>query len=192
MIRYPCILVTNDNSSMLSVEPTIINPQVEQFPVVVINDSIITMKVPGKENAFADFLSCKYKVNKTNDDPSTSKYTTNVDSINIVETKAQFWKKTAPQLQVDLEAPKTPEEEKIVDPSDLPNQDPWLFRQQQIIDGQEIDITLGRTCQKLDQQSHSIQNDKEKPTQNLTSNHNEALKALGGSEVASKKRFDEK
>uniref|UniRef100_A0A915JIT9 Uncharacterized protein n=1 Tax=Romanomermis culicivorax TaxID=13658 RepID=A0A915JIT9_ROMCU len=135
----------------------------QQFVDKIVTKSNLDTKqkgyVLGKENAFADFLSCKYKVNKTNDDdPSTSKSTTNGDSINIVETKAQSRKKTALQLQVDLEAPKTLEEEKTVDPSDLLNQDPWLFRQQQIIDGQEIDITLGQTCQKLDQQT-SIENE---------------------------------
>uniref|UniRef100_A0A915HTM1 Uncharacterized protein n=1 Tax=Romanomermis culicivorax TaxID=13658 RepID=A0A915HTM1_ROMCU len=87
--------------------------------------------VLGKENAFTDFLSRKYEVNKINDDePSTSKSSTHGDSISIIKTKAISKQKTATQPQIDLEAPKTPEEEKIVDPFDLPNQDPWPFLQQ--------------------------------------------------------------
>uniref|UniRef100_A0A915JDG5 Uncharacterized protein n=1 Tax=Romanomermis culicivorax TaxID=13658 RepID=A0A915JDG5_ROMCU len=78
-----------------------------------------------------DFLSRKYDVDQPDDDkPSTSDLRTNGDSINILETRARSRQKLAPQPQDDLEAPETPEDENIIDPSNLPNQDLWPFMQQ--------------------------------------------------------------
>uniref|UniRef100_A0A915HS05 Uncharacterized protein n=1 Tax=Romanomermis culicivorax TaxID=13658 RepID=A0A915HS05_ROMCU len=62
-----------------------------------------------------------------------------------------------------------PEEKRIVDPSNLPNQDQWPFMQQQIADAQKYLLF-----------------------ENLTTINIEVLKELQASEVASKKRFDEK
>uniref|UniRef100_A0A915JXC7 Prolactin receptor n=1 Tax=Romanomermis culicivorax TaxID=13658 RepID=A0A915JXC7_ROMCU len=58
-----------------------------------------------------------------NEKPSTSTPITTDDSINIVEIWAKSRQKLSPQPQDDLDVPETRQEEKIVGPSDLPNQD---------------------------------------------------------------------
>uniref|UniRef100_A0A915HKM4 Uncharacterized protein n=1 Tax=Romanomermis culicivorax TaxID=13658 RepID=A0A915HKM4_ROMCU len=62
----------DDKLSLLSIKPAIINTQSKHFPVVVIDDSNETIKVieyvPGKGNAFAEFLSQKFEVDKTTND----------------------------------------------------------------------------------------------------------------------------
>uniref|UniRef100_A0A915IWF5 Uncharacterized protein n=1 Tax=Romanomermis culicivorax TaxID=13658 RepID=A0A915IWF5_ROMCU len=108
--------------------------------------------VPGKENAFADFLSQKYVDQPGNNTPSTSNQITTTDMVNVVETRAKSRQKLALEPQNDLEASEAPEE-KIVDPADLPNQDLWSFRQQQIADAQKLDPTLDQTGQKVENQS---------------------------------------
>uniref|UniRef100_A0A915JP20 Gag protein n=1 Tax=Romanomermis culicivorax TaxID=13658 RepID=A0A915JP20_ROMCU len=111
-------------------------------------------KTGGKENAFADFLSRKYEVDQTDTDrPTTSKAAETIDLINVVGTRAKTRQKLARTPQTDLEAPKIPEEDKIVDPTDLPNQDQWPFTQQQIVDAQKVDPTLDQTRQKVENQS---------------------------------------
>uniref|UniRef100_A0A915JJ04 Uncharacterized protein n=1 Tax=Romanomermis culicivorax TaxID=13658 RepID=A0A915JJ04_ROMCU len=54
-----------------------------------------------------------------------------MDLINVVETRAKTSRKLATTPQTDLEVPETPDKDKVVDPTDLPNQDPWPFTQQQ-------------------------------------------------------------
>uniref|UniRef100_A0A915II84 Uncharacterized protein n=1 Tax=Romanomermis culicivorax TaxID=13658 RepID=A0A915II84_ROMCU len=54
-----------------------------------------------------------------------------MDLINVVETRAQTSRKLATTPQTDLEVAETPDKDKVVDPTDLPNQDPWPFTQQQ-------------------------------------------------------------
>uniref|UniRef100_A0A915KY53 Reverse transcriptase domain-containing protein n=1 Tax=Romanomermis culicivorax TaxID=13658 RepID=A0A915KY53_ROMCU len=83
-----------------------------------------TKYVPGKENAFADFLSRKYEVDQTdNDKPTTSSQNNTTNIVNVVETRAKSREKLAPPPQDDLKFPGTPDEEKIVDLSNLPNKD---------------------------------------------------------------------
>uniref|UniRef100_A0A915KWX1 Uncharacterized protein n=1 Tax=Romanomermis culicivorax TaxID=13658 RepID=A0A915KWX1_ROMCU len=109
--------------------------------------------VPGKENAFADFLSGKYEVDQADTNlPTTSKAAEATDLINVVETRAKTRQKLATMPQSDLEVPEIPEEDKIVDPTDLPNQDQWPFTQLQITDGQKVDPTLDQTRQKVENQ----------------------------------------
>uniref|UniRef100_A0A915KGC3 Uncharacterized protein n=1 Tax=Romanomermis culicivorax TaxID=13658 RepID=A0A915KGC3_ROMCU len=99
--------------------------------------------LPGKETAFGDFLSRKYEVDQTDIDcPTTSKAAETTDLINVVETRAQTRQKLATTPQTDLKAPEIPEEDKIVNPADLPNQAQWPFMQQQIINAQKVDPTL--------------------------------------------------
>uniref|UniRef100_A0A915J6B2 Uncharacterized protein n=1 Tax=Romanomermis culicivorax TaxID=13658 RepID=A0A915J6B2_ROMCU len=147
----PCVVSSNNLTSSISIEPAIINPQAEHFPVVIINNSNEIVK--GKENAFADFLSRKYEVDQTDTDlPTTSKAAETTDLINVVETRDKTRQKLATMPQTDLEAPQIPEEDKIVDPADLPNQDQWPFMQQQIVDAQKVDPMLDQTCQKVENQ----------------------------------------
>uniref|UniRef100_A0A915KD81 Uncharacterized protein n=1 Tax=Romanomermis culicivorax TaxID=13658 RepID=A0A915KD81_ROMCU len=109
--------------------------------------------IPGKENAFADFLSRKYGADQTdNKFPTTSNAAAAMDKINVVETRAKTRKKLATPPLTDLEVPETPEEDKIVDPADLPNQDQWPFMQQQIADTQKVDPKLHQTRQKVENQ----------------------------------------
>uniref|UniRef100_A0A915KKH0 Uncharacterized protein n=1 Tax=Romanomermis culicivorax TaxID=13658 RepID=A0A915KKH0_ROMCU len=112
--------------------------------------------VAGKENAFADFLSRKYEVDQTDTNhPTTSKAAEAMDFINVVETRAKTREKLAMMPQTDLKAPEIPEEDKIVDPPDLPNQDQWPFTQQQIVHAQKVDPTLDQTRQKVENQMQS-------------------------------------
>uniref|UniRef100_A0A915IJB9 Uncharacterized protein n=1 Tax=Romanomermis culicivorax TaxID=13658 RepID=A0A915IJB9_ROMCU len=112
--------------------------------------------IPGKENAFADFLSQKYDIDQpSNDKPSTSNQTKTIDIVNVVETRAKSRQKLAPPPQNDLEVPEMPNEEKIVDPTKLPNQDQWPFTQQQIADAQKVDPMLDQTQQKVENQLFS-------------------------------------
>uniref|UniRef100_A0A915K1A2 Uncharacterized protein n=1 Tax=Romanomermis culicivorax TaxID=13658 RepID=A0A915K1A2_ROMCU len=82
--------------------------------------------------------------------PTTLKEATATDTINAVETRDKTRQKLATTPQTDLEVPETPEEDKIVDPADLPNQDQWPFIQQQIADAQKTDPTLDQTRQKVE------------------------------------------
>uniref|UniRef100_A0A915KGG5 Uncharacterized protein n=1 Tax=Romanomermis culicivorax TaxID=13658 RepID=A0A915KGG5_ROMCU len=108
---------------------------------------------PGKETPFADFLSQKYKVDQTdNNKPTTWSQNNSTDIINVVETRAKSRQKLAPPPQNDLEVPETLEGERIIDPSDLPNQDQWPFTQQQIVDAQKIDPMLDQMPQKVENQ----------------------------------------
>uniref|UniRef100_A0A915IWA6 Transmembrane protein n=1 Tax=Romanomermis culicivorax TaxID=13658 RepID=A0A915IWA6_ROMCU len=49
-----------------------------------------------------------------------------------------------------------PDEEKIVDPFDLPNQNQWPFTQQQIADAQKVDPMLDQMRQKVENQRYSL------------------------------------
>uniref|UniRef100_A0A915KH87 Uncharacterized protein n=1 Tax=Romanomermis culicivorax TaxID=13658 RepID=A0A915KH87_ROMCU len=69
--------------------------------------------------------------------------------------KGQNQQKLATPPQTDLEVPETPEEDKIVDPANLPNQDQWPFMQEQIADAQKTDPTLDQTRQKVENQSRA-------------------------------------
>uniref|UniRef100_A0A915LB01 Uncharacterized protein n=1 Tax=Romanomermis culicivorax TaxID=13658 RepID=A0A915LB01_ROMCU len=89
-----------------------------------------------------------------NDVPTTSQAATNI--INVIETKAKTRQKLATPPQTDLEVPETPEEDKIVDPANLPNQDPWPFTQQQIADTQKTDPMLDQTHQKVENQRRLV------------------------------------
>uniref|UniRef100_A0A915K0H3 Uncharacterized protein n=1 Tax=Romanomermis culicivorax TaxID=13658 RepID=A0A915K0H3_ROMCU len=110
--------------------------------------------VPGKENAFADFLSQKNKVGQTdNEVPTTSNAVSTIDKTNVVETWAKTRQKLAALPQTDLEVPETLEEEKIVDPAELPNQDQWPFTQQQIPEAQKVDPALDQARQKVQNQA---------------------------------------
>uniref|UniRef100_A0A915HV05 Uncharacterized protein n=1 Tax=Romanomermis culicivorax TaxID=13658 RepID=A0A915HV05_ROMCU len=112
--------------------------------------------VPGKENAFADFLSRKYEIDQTDTDlPTTSNAAEAMDLINV-ETRAKTRQKLAMTPQTDLEVPEIPKEDKIVDPTNLPNQDQWPFTQQQIVDAQKVDPTLDQTRQKVESQHHFV------------------------------------
>uniref|UniRef100_A0A915JRH9 Uncharacterized protein n=1 Tax=Romanomermis culicivorax TaxID=13658 RepID=A0A915JRH9_ROMCU len=116
-------------------------------------DSAQKEYVSQKENAFADFLSQKCDIDtQDNGKPSTSDPTSSGDSINIVEMRAKSKQKLAPQPQADMEVPKMPEDNKIIDPSDLLNQDLWPFMQQQIADAQKVDPTLDQPWQKVENQ----------------------------------------
>uniref|UniRef100_A0A915LAD9 Uncharacterized protein n=1 Tax=Romanomermis culicivorax TaxID=13658 RepID=A0A915LAD9_ROMCU len=131
--------------------------------------------VPGKKNAFADFLSRKYKVDQTkNNDPTTSKAPTATDINNLVETRAKTRQKLKQPPQNDLEVHKTPDEEKILNWADLPNQDQWPLMQHQSANAQKIDPRLDQTHQKY------------LLFENLTTIHNEVLKELRASEAMSK------
>uniref|UniRef100_A0A915HPL8 Integrase zinc-binding domain-containing protein n=1 Tax=Romanomermis culicivorax TaxID=13658 RepID=A0A915HPL8_ROMCU len=136
----PCVVSSDDASSTIWIEPAIINPLVERFPVIIINNSNEIMKV-------------KKRVDQTDKDkPTTSSQNNTTDIVNVVETRAKSRQKLAPPPQNDLEVPETPDEEKIVDPSDLPNQDQWPFTQQQIANAQKVDPTLDQTPQKVENQ----------------------------------------
>uniref|UniRef100_A0A915JWG6 Uncharacterized protein n=1 Tax=Romanomermis culicivorax TaxID=13658 RepID=A0A915JWG6_ROMCU len=156
----PCVVSSDDTSSSISIEPAIVNPRSEHFLVVVINNSneIVKVKyVPGKENAFADFLGGKYEVDQTDTNhTTTSKAAEAMDLINVVETRAKTRQKLARTPQTDLEVPEIPEEDMIVDPANLPNQDQWPFTQQQIVDAQKVDPMLDQTCQKVENQVFSL------------------------------------
>uniref|UniRef100_A0A915KQS3 Uncharacterized protein n=1 Tax=Romanomermis culicivorax TaxID=13658 RepID=A0A915KQS3_ROMCU len=143
--------------------------------------------VLGKENAFADFLSRKYDVDQPGtNNRSTSNTPKTTDAVNVVKTRSKSRQKLAPLPQNDLEVLETPDEEKIVDLSQLPNQDQWPFTQQQISDALKVDPTLNQTQQKVENQYLLFQN--------LTTIHKEVLKELPkeASEAGSKRRFDEK
>uniref|UniRef100_A0A915HF80 Uncharacterized protein n=1 Tax=Romanomermis culicivorax TaxID=13658 RepID=A0A915HF80_ROMCU len=114
---------------------------------------LVEKYVPEKENAFADFLGQKYDVDQPDHDKRTNlnqAKTTNI--VNVVKTRVKSRQKLAALPQNDLEVPKPPDEEKIVDPSELPNQDQWPFTQQQIADTQKVDPTLEQTRQKIENQ----------------------------------------
>uniref|UniRef100_A0A915KBS3 Uncharacterized protein n=1 Tax=Romanomermis culicivorax TaxID=13658 RepID=A0A915KBS3_ROMCU len=64
--------------------------------------------VPGKENAFADYLGRKYEVDQTDTDlPTTLRAAASTDLINVVETRAKTRQKLATLPQTDLEVPET-------------------------------------------------------------------------------------
>uniref|UniRef100_A0A915JUR2 Uncharacterized protein n=1 Tax=Romanomermis culicivorax TaxID=13658 RepID=A0A915JUR2_ROMCU len=111
--------------------------------------------ISGKENPFADFLSQKYEVDQTdNNKPTTSSQNNSTDIVNVVQTRAKSRQKLAPPPQNDLEVPETREGERIIDPSDLLNQDQWPFTQQQIVDAQKINPTLDQMPQKVENQDY--------------------------------------
>uniref|UniRef100_A0A915KVE9 HAT C-terminal dimerisation domain-containing protein n=1 Tax=Romanomermis culicivorax TaxID=13658 RepID=A0A915KVE9_ROMCU len=106
--------------------------------------------------------SQKYKVHQMdNEVPTTSNAASAMDKINVVETPAKTRQKLATPPQTDLEVPDTLEEEKIVDPADLPNQDPWPFTQQQIADAQKIDPRLDQTRQRVENQKKEFLHDED-------------------------------
>uniref|UniRef100_A0A915KD14 Uncharacterized protein n=1 Tax=Romanomermis culicivorax TaxID=13658 RepID=A0A915KD14_ROMCU len=97
------------------------------------------------------------EVDQTDNDKSTTSSQNNAtDIVNVVETRAKSRQKLAPPPQNDLEVPETPEEEKIVDASNLPNQDQWPFMQQQIADAHKSNPMLDETRQKVENQVHKI------------------------------------
>uniref|UniRef100_A0A915K3E4 Uncharacterized protein n=1 Tax=Romanomermis culicivorax TaxID=13658 RepID=A0A915K3E4_ROMCU len=87
-----------------------------------------------------------------NEVTTTSNAASAMDKINVVKTWAKTRQKLAAMPPTDLEVPETLEEEKIVNPADLPNQDQWPFMQQQIADPLKVDPTLDQTCQKVENQ----------------------------------------
>uniref|UniRef100_A0A915HNK7 Uncharacterized protein n=1 Tax=Romanomermis culicivorax TaxID=13658 RepID=A0A915HNK7_ROMCU len=92
-----------------------------------------TEYIPGRENKFADFLSRKYDVEQpSNDKQSTSNHNTTTDIVSVVETSDKSRQKLATLPQNDLEVPETQDEKQIVDPSNLPNQHQWPFRQSKL------------------------------------------------------------
>uniref|UniRef100_A0A915KQC8 Uncharacterized protein n=1 Tax=Romanomermis culicivorax TaxID=13658 RepID=A0A915KQC8_ROMCU len=142
----PCMVSSENNSSSISIEPAIIDPHVEHFPVIIINDS-------------NDII--KYEVDQMdNEVPTTSSAASAMDKVNVVETRAKTRQKLATTPQSDLEVPEIPEEDKIVNPADLPNQDQWPIMQQQIADAQKIDPMLDRTHQKVENRIHEHLSDK--------------------------------
>uniref|UniRef100_A0A915JCL5 Uncharacterized protein n=1 Tax=Romanomermis culicivorax TaxID=13658 RepID=A0A915JCL5_ROMCU len=141
--------------------------------------------VPRKENTFADFFSRKYEVDQTDSNkPTASSQNNTTNRVNVVKTRAKSRQKLAQPPQNDVGVPEMPDKEKIVDPSDLPNQNQWPFTQQQIADAQKVETMLDQTRQKVENQYLLFEN--------LTNIHNKVLKELQASEAASKKRFDEK
>uniref|UniRef100_A0A915K8X8 Uncharacterized protein n=1 Tax=Romanomermis culicivorax TaxID=13658 RepID=A0A915K8X8_ROMCU len=141
----------NNNPSWHQQQPPPAPPLVPATPAPVLQPKY----VPGKENAFADFLSWKYDIGQPgNNKPSTSNQDTTTDMVNVVETRAKSRQKLAPPPQDDSEAPPVPEE-KIVDPVNLPKQDLWPFTQQQIADAQKLDPMLDQTWQKVENQPSS-------------------------------------
>uniref|UniRef100_A0A915L639 Uncharacterized protein n=1 Tax=Romanomermis culicivorax TaxID=13658 RepID=A0A915L639_ROMCU len=84
--------------------------------------------------------------------PTTWNAASAMDKINVVETRAKTRQKLATMPQTDLEVPERLEEEKIVDPADLPNQYQWPFMQQQIADAQKVDPMLDQTRRKVENQ----------------------------------------
>uniref|UniRef100_A0A915K4D6 Uncharacterized protein n=1 Tax=Romanomermis culicivorax TaxID=13658 RepID=A0A915K4D6_ROMCU len=89
---------------------------------------------------------------KDTNHPTTLKAAEATDLINVVETRAQTRQKLVTTPQTDLKAPKIHEEDKIVDPPDLPNEDQWPFTQQQIINAQKVDPMLDQTRQRVENQ----------------------------------------
>uniref|UniRef100_A0A915I5D1 Uncharacterized protein n=1 Tax=Romanomermis culicivorax TaxID=13658 RepID=A0A915I5D1_ROMCU len=103
--------------------------------------------------ATTSIMGQKYKVDQMDTNlPTTSKAAEATDMINVVETRAKTRQKLATMPQTDLKAPEIPEEDKIVDPADLPNQDQWPFTQQKIVHAQKVDPMLDQTRQKVENQ----------------------------------------
>uniref|UniRef100_A0A915JM06 Integrase zinc-binding domain-containing protein n=1 Tax=Romanomermis culicivorax TaxID=13658 RepID=A0A915JM06_ROMCU len=99
----------------------------------------------------------RYEFDQTDTNlPTTSKAAEATDLINVVETRAKTRQKLAMTPQTDLEAPEIPEEDQIVNPADLPNQDQWPFTQQQSVDAQKVDPMPDQTPQKVENQVQQV------------------------------------
>uniref|UniRef100_A0A915KY65 Prolactin receptor n=1 Tax=Romanomermis culicivorax TaxID=13658 RepID=A0A915KY65_ROMCU len=110
--------------------------------------------VPGRENAFPDFLSRQYE-DQTNHDSNTTTSSNNQNStssnIDAIKTRAQARQKMVaePSDQPAL----VHDQDLIVDPANLPDQNTgWPFTQEQVIQGQKNDPTLETTCRKIEKE----------------------------------------